>query len=85
MAFALFTGNPFEVFHFGCDDRRSNEANVIELCQFSTALIIFDEYLDILNVLEFNITQIDHIAVQIFRIHTEITFGKMLFGIRFGS
>lgn len=53
VAFAFFASDAFKIFHFGGDDRRSNEANVVQLCHFAATLIVLDEHLDVLNILEF--------------------------------
>lgn len=65
MAFSLFAGNTFEVFHFGGGNRWTDEINRIDLRHLATALIVFDENLNILNILEFHVTQIDWISSQV--------------------
>lgn len=53
MTFAFFARNAFEIFHFGGDNRWSNETNIVQLCDIATTLVILDINLNILYVLEF--------------------------------
>lgn len=69
VAFALFASDALEVFHFGGRDWRANECNMVQLCNFATAVIVLDKNLDVLYVLEFHVAQIDQIAGQIFWIN----------------
>lgn len=74
MALSFFAGDTFEVYHFGCRDGRADEANEVKLRHIAAALIIFYKQLNILDILKFDVTQIDWISSQIFCINTvEVT------------
>lgn len=69
MTFSLFASNAFEILHFGGYYRWTNKSNVVKLRYLAATLIILNENLNILNILEFHVTQINCISRQIFRIN----------------
>lgn len=63
VTFAFFARDTLKVRHLGCYNGGANEANVINLSNVATRLIILHIDLYVLYILEFHVAQIDWIAL----------------------
>lgn len=52
MTFALLASNAFELSHIGGGDWRPIEGQMVNLCHFTSRLIVFDKQLNVLHILE---------------------------------
>lgn len=71
VALALFAGNAFEIFHLGGSNGCANEAQLVELRNIVARLIVLDEQLNVLDALEFHVSQIHRFTAQCLGIQTK--------------
>lgn len=68
MTLSFLAGDPLEIAHVRGRYRRAYHCKMIDLSCFTAALIVLNEYLEIENVLEFNVSQRHWISLlDIFR------------------
>ena len=61
----LLTRYSLEFAHIRGVDGGSDDSQVVDLCSFLVSLIVFEEELQVLNVLELDVTKVDRRAVQL--------------------
>ena len=63
MSLSFLPGDPLEVLHVGCLDRRSNYSQEVQLSHFIAALVVLDEKSQVLDILELDISQIHNVSL----------------------
>lgn len=63
MTGTLFAGNPLKVLHFGGDNGRPDEADLLDARRVCARMIVLDEQLNVLHALELDEAQRNDQAV----------------------
>ena len=72
MPLALLAGNPLELAHVRGVDGRADHTQVVNLRHFAPLVVIFEEKLEVLNILEFDESEGNGLAVQLVGSEPEI-------------
>lgn len=65
MTLSFLAGDALEIVHLCGLQRRSNEAQVVNLCCLASRLVVLHKNLDVLYILEFHVTEVHRVTLEV--------------------